>query len=306
MGQLQDGQWTVGASEGLPLAAFLREQLAGESWSAIKALIATGKVSVDGEAERDPARRLLAGETVSLRMASPRERPRGAVRILFEDAHLVIIDKPAGVMSVPFQQGDRGTAMDLIREAWRRQGRSLAPLFVVHRLDKDTSGVMAFAKTRRAERDLGQAFRRRELSRSYACVAHGEVVAQTIESALVADRGDGLRGTGRTGGKVAVTHVRPVRPLAGATLCEVRLGTGRTHQIRIHLAEAGHPLLGERVYIRDFLRQGRTPLPADRLMLHARELGFLHPITGAETAFDAPLPADFARILEDLKPGDSV
>ena len=119
-----------------------------------------------------------------------------------------------------------------------------------------------------------------------------------IESALVADRGDGLRGSARRPGegKRAVTHVTAKQLLAGgrATLCEVRLETGKTHQIRIHLAERGHPLVGERVYIRDFERRaGGTPLPSPRLLLHAATLGFAHPITGARLAFSSEPPPDF-------------
>jgi 23S rRNA pseudouridine1911/1915/1917 synthase len=137
------------------------------------------------------------------------------------------------------------------------------------------------------------------MERMYICVAHGVVQPQTIVSFLIADRGDGLRGstTEPNRGKRAVTHVTVRKALRGATLCEVRLETGKTHQIRIHLAEAGHPLVGEPVYIRDY-RPGL--LTAGRLMLHAATLGFEHPVTGEPVSLSAPLPPDFTAVVDRL------
>jgi 23S rRNA pseudouridine1911/1915/1917 synthase len=247
---------------------------------------------------------VAAGQTVEVRMAAPRRVER-AVRIVFEDAQLVVIDKPSGVSSVPYEAREQGTAIDLVREAWRRMGRpaTAQALFVVHRIDKETSGLLCYAKTKGAERALGLQFRAHTVERLYVCVAHGEVRAARIETELVADRGDGLRGSSRRPGqgKRAVTHVEPARLLRGATLCHVRLETGKTHQIRIHLAESGHPLVGEKVYIRDFLARGHSALPAERLLLHAATLGLRHPTTEASLAFEAPLPADFTGPLAALE-----
>ncbi|HKA89243.1 MAG TPA: RluA family pseudouridine synthase [Haliangiales bacterium] len=290
--------WTVGA--GAALAAFVRAQT-GRPWSEVKRWIETGKVFVDGERAVDAGRRLAAGARVELRMAAPRRREGPEVRIVFEDAHLVVIDKPAGVSSVPYDEKEAGTAMDLVRDAWRRQGKpaTSVPLHVVHRIDKDTSGLLVFAKTKRAETGLAAQLRAHAVARLYVCVAHGDVAAARIESELVDDRGDGLRGSSRRAGqgKRAVTHVAPMRRLRGATLCEVRLETGKTHQIRIHLAEAGHPLVGERVYIRDYA----GPLIASpRLLLHAATLGFAHPVTGTPMSFSSPLPGDFSEVTTRL------
>jgi 23S rRNA pseudouridine1911/1915/1917 synthase len=123
-----------------------------------------------------------------------------------------------------------------------------------------------------------------------------------IASHIVADRGDGIRGSTRHAGQGqhAVTHVEPLRRLPTATLCRVRLETGRTHQIRIHLSERGHPIVGETVYIRDLLRLGKTPISAPRLMLHAALLGFPHPVTGVALEWTAPPPPDFAAVFEAL------
>jgi 23S rRNA pseudouridine1911/1915/1917 synthase len=293
---------TVEGAERPALAGFLRSRLPERTWGEIKRLIAAGRVSVDGEAALDPGQRLSPGSEVRLAPSAPRARPRGEVRIVHDDPHVVVIDKPSGISSVPFERGERGTAMDLVREAWRRMGRPVAPLLVAHRIDKDTSGLLCFAKTNRALLDLQRQFRAHEVERTYLCVAHGDVRSGTIESRLVDDRGDGLRGSARREdeGRLAITHVTPLRHWPSATLCLVRLETGKTHQIRIHLAEAGHPLVGETVYIRDFERAGHEPLARDRLLLHAATLGFRHPTTGEPCAFEAALPADFDAALAHL------
>ncbi len=300
---------------GTALTAFLRAR-AAKPWSTVKEWVASGKVFVDGVRAAKEGSRLRAGQRVEVRMTAPRRKLPGEreVRIVFEDAQVVVIDKPAGVSSVPYQpkaadtaeEGtERDTAMDLVRDAWRKLGKAATatPLHVVHRIDKETSGLLVFAKTKKAETALAAQLRAHTMDRSYLCVAHGEVKADRIESRLVVDRGDGLRGSGRGAtreGKRAITHVNPVRALAGATLCEVRLETGKTHQIRIHLSERGHPLVGEKVYIRDFIRRGHEPIESPRLLLHAATLGFAHPTTGAKVSFEAELPADFREIVRSL------
>jgi 23S rRNA pseudouridine1911/1915/1917 synthase len=293
------------ADEGTTLAAALRRRLSGRSWNDVRELARTGKVRVNGVVALDPAARVGAGARLAIMMNAP--RPRAEVqgfRVAFEDGHLSIIEKPQGVTSVPYERKDTGTALDLIRAHWRRGGRraTATPLYTVHRLDKDTSGLLCFAKTRLAERALHEVFQRHTARREYVAVAHGHVVSQRIESSIVADRGDGIRGRARRPGEGqhAVTHVTAVRNLPDATLIRVRLETGRTHQIRVHLSEAGHPLVGETVYIRDYLRDGRAPLPSPRLMLHAATLGLPHPVTGEAIDLAAEPPPDFIEVLEAL------
>jgi 23S rRNA pseudouridine1911/1915/1917 synthase len=293
---------------GLTLAAVLRRRVPGLAWSRARTLCARGKALVDGRPVTDPATRLGVGQAVVLDEHA-RDPAPPPVRIVFEDAQVVVIDKPAGVSSVPFERRERGTAMDLVRATWRAAGRRATetPLLVVHRLDKDTSGLLLFAKTKRAEAALAAQLRTHSAGRTYLCVAHGHVVEGRLASRLVADRGDGLRGSAhRSGqGKESVTHVRPIEGLRGATLCEVRLETGRTHQIRIHLSEAGHPLVGERVYVRDFERAGHRLIRALRLLLHAATLRFAHPVTGAPIELHAPLPHDFEVEVARLRPTGS-
>jgi 23S rRNA pseudouridine1911/1915/1917 synthase len=174
------------------------------------------------------------------------------------------------------------------------------PLHVVHRIDRATSGLLMFAKTKKAEIGLAAQLRSHAMERQYLCVAHGIVTPRRIESHLVADRGDGLRGstTRLEQGKRAVTHVEVREALRGATLCAVRLETGKTHQIRIHLSESGHPLVGETVYIRDYTG---SLLTSARLMLHAETLGFVHPVTGQRVSLSAPLPPDFTAVVARLR-----
>ena len=192
----------------------------------------------------------------------------------------------------------------------RASGRAASPrrdrprVRLVHRLDRDTSGVMMLAVSVDAERLLVRMFGRHEIHRVYHAIAQGRVEAQTFESCLVRDRGDRRRGSTTLPkvGQRAVTHVRPLEYLDGYTLVECRLETGRTHQIRIHLAEAGHPLCGEKVYNQPLFKKRTVDHSgAQRQALHAAELGFKHPITGQDLIFKTPLPADMAKLLEKLR-----
>jgi len=299
---------TTAGDDGTTVAAALRLRLPGQSWNAVRRLCETGKITVNGERVVDPATRLGPDAEVVLDVAARRLRPNvPGFAIVHEDPHLIVIEKPAGVSSVPFHDKETDTAMDLIRADWRAAGRRATrqPLYIVHRLDKETSGLLCFAKTRAAERGLHDIFQHHRASRFYLAVAEGDVTPGRIESRLVQDRGDGLRGStqdfrDRTA-QHAVTHVEVLERLRGASLCRVRLETGRTHQIRIHLSERGHPIVGDQVYCRDLLRAGRQPLPAERLMLHAAHLGFVHPIDGQRLDFDAAPPAAFQRAVEALR-----
>ena len=251
--------------------------------------------------------------TLPLRPRTPRPRTArlaelGESLIVYADVHVVVVRKPAGIITVPF--GDetpeqRAETLDELVRAVLSQtgigGRDRgAPLGVVQRLDKETSGLLVFARTFAAKKHLGQQLRQRSMHRRYLAVAHGDVRAQTFRTHLVEDRGDRLRGSaeqGRREGQLAITHVEPVERLQGATLVACRLETGRTHQIRIHLSEAGHPLVGERVYIRNY--RG-TPISAPRILLHAAELGFAHPLDERPMRFEDPPPWDFASVLARL------
>ncbi len=295
--------WTVD-QPGVTVAAFIKAQ-ANVPNSVAKRHVESGKVFVDGTCVTKIDHRLTAGQQVELRTNAPRPHDPALEGVLvYDDAHVVVIDKPVDVNSVPYGDERSGTAMDLIRGAWRRQGKQATqvPLHVVHRIDRATSGLLMFAKTKAAEMGLAAQLRSHSMERTYRCVAHGRVESRRIESYLVADRGDGFRGsTSRIEqGKRAVTHVTAERALRNATLCSVRLETGKTHQIRIHLSEAGHPLVGETVYVRDFEEAGGKLLTSPRLMLHAATLGFEHPVTGARVELSSELPSDFTAVVQRL------
>jgi 23S rRNA pseudouridine1911/1915/1917 synthase len=176
----------------------------------------------------------------------------------------------------------------------------------VHRIDKDTSGLVVFARNPRAESHLGRQFRAHTVQRLYLALVRGRARSARIESRLVNDRGDGRRGSTSEpeAGQLAVTHVRVVEELGDYTLVECRLETGRTHQVRIHFGEAGTPLCGERVYDRP---PHSKPLPdgsgARRVALHAAVLGFEHPVTGRRMLWTSPLPTDISEIIARLRRG---
>ncbi|MDB4960678.1 MAG: pseudouridine synthase, RluA family [Myxococcales bacterium] len=295
--------WIV-EEPGVTLAAFVKARTEVPN-SVAKRQIETGKVFVDGVCTTKIDLRLAKGQQVDVRIHErrPLDPEREGV-LVYDDAHVVVIDKPEGVNSVPYEERELGTAMDLIRGAWRRQGKpaTTVPLHVVHRIDRATSGLLMFAKTKKAEQGLAAQLRSHSMERTYICVAHGVVTSRRIESFLVADRGDGMRGstTRLEQGKRAVTHVEARQALRGATLCAVRLETGKTHQIRIHLSEAGHPLVGEQVYIRDYENAGGKLLTSARMLLHAATLGFEHPVTGARVALSSELPPDFVAVVQRL------
>jgi 23S rRNA pseudouridine1911/1915/1917 synthase len=221
------------------------------------------------------------------------------------------------VVTLPDEEHRHGTLLQQAQAALRRREGSAASrgptraLRAVQRLDRDTSGLLVFARTVAAQRHLQRQLAERTLERRYLALVHGHPGPMQIDTFLVRDRGDGLRGSWGTlrhhrgeppaDARPALTVVEPLERLSGAALVECRLRTGRQHQVRIHLAESGHPLLGEQVYVRDFLRDGGAPIPAPRAMLHAAALGFQHPRTGGWLRFEDPPPPDFAALLAALR-----
>ena len=294
------------------LAAVVRERT-GLAWSRAKALCSDGRVTVDGERVRDPAARVGADAVVVIDAHGPKVKKESVLTpaaLVHVDRDVVIVDKPAGLLSVADEEGNRDTLVDRVRMVLRRtHGRDAdGPLGVVHRLDRDTSGLIVFTRNAAALRALGAQFREHEIDRLYHAIVHGHIAAQRVETMLLPDRGDGLRGSfglfRRAKGeppptaRSAVTHLQPLEPLEEAMLVACRLETGRQHQIRIHLAELGHPLLGERVYIRDF--KGAV-IDAPRVMLHARTLGFVHPRSGEAVRFEREAPEDFTAMVAALR-----
>ncbi len=297
---------------GITLAACVREIAPGTSWSKAKELCSGGRVQVNGVPATDPARRMSAGERVEIRTGSQAD---GALShlVVHLDADVVVVRKPAGILTVPFERDDRDTLLALTRVAVRRMDAAKgkersATLRAVQRLDKETSGLVVFARNIPAQRDLQAQLGEHSVLRRYLALVHGAAEDAVYETLFVANRGDGLRGSwgifraprgeSPPEAREAITRVKVEERLQGATKVSCELETGRQHQIRIHLAEAGHPLVGETVYIRDY----RGPLlPAPRPMLHAAVLGFVHPRTAKRVRFEEPPPEDFVAVLARLR-----
>ena len=300
------------AAAGQRIDNYLMRIAKGVPKSHVYRILRSGEVRVNGGRVQQTYR-LNEGDEVRIppiRVAEPARSapaPVGkALPVVYEDDALLVIDKPSGKAV----HGGSGVSYGVI-EQLRRARPEARFLELVHRLDKETSGVMCFARTKTSERALHEVFKRHQAQREYVAVVQGVIGTQTIESELVRDRGDGLRGSARDdtrGGhrQRAVTHIVHAEPLRGRhgmmTRVRLRLETGRTHQIRIHLAEAGHPVVGEAVYIRDLRAEGRTPIPCARLLLHAETLAFTHPLTGEALSYVAEPPPSFVSALAELLP----
>ena len=230
--------------------------------------------------------------------------------ILFSDDAVVVVNKPAGITTVrsaedaeEFGVGKKFLPKTLAELLPVTLGMPDRPVVAVHRLDRDTTGAIVFARNKAVGQKLMAQFRKHTTDRRYIALVRGEPKAGRIESTLVLDRGDGRRGTGEgEEAKKAVTYVKVIEQLGPFSLIECRLETGRTHQVRIHLGEAGTPLCGETVYDRPIHGQ---PLADDsaakRPMLHAASLGFTHPVTNERLTYEVPPPADFAELLAKLR-----
>ncbi|MGH7077496.1 MAG: RluA family pseudouridine synthase [Acetobacteraceae bacterium] len=303
---------------------FLADEIGSLSRSRIKALILGGYARRDGTPLSDPAEPVKPGACYAIDPPPPAPAAPVAqqipLAILFEDPEIIVLDKPAGLVVHPAPGNPDGT---LVNALLAHAGDSLGGIGgvlrpgIVHRLDKDTSGLMVVAKTAAAEAALSAAFRSRTISRTYLAICWGLPAPATgaFSGAIGRDPRNRKRMAVRAGGKPALTRYRMVESFSrAAALLECRLATGRTHQIRVHLAHGGHPLIGDPVYLRHIPGPARH-LPEDarrialdfpRQALHAVRLEFLHPTTGGPLAFEAPLPADFGALLARLREaGDS-
>ena len=311
---------------GKTVLAIMRLAVPGESWSKLRQRLERSKVSVNGVLCLNEARRVEEGDVIELTdrpVATPKPND---VEIVFIDPHVVVVTKPSGMMTHrrpeernwPSEKKALNPTLEesvaalsarrSLASGQRPRGSHLRSpvLRVVHRLDRDTSGLLVLARSDEAEEGLIGQFRRHTAHRVYWTIVHGHPVAETIESNLVRDRGDGRRGSINNPkvGQRAVTHIRPLEDLGNYSLVECQLETGRTNQIRIHLSERGHLVCGDVKYRQPFA----APMIVDRsqaprLALHAAELGFVHPVTGEELSFRMPFPDDLTQFLERLRYG---
>ncbi len=301
------------AQAGSRLDRALADALPLYSRERLKALISTGQVSAGEALVRDPARKVAAGDRFIVAIPAPAEAHNLAqdipLAIAYEDEHLIVIDKPAGLVVHPAAGNPDGTLVNALLHHCAGQLSGIGGVArpgIVHRIDKGTSGLMVAAKTDRAHEGLAAQFAKHSIDRRYRAIVAGRPSPSSgiIDAPLARSSENrqkmAIVGEGR--GKRAVTHFTTLRALREAALVECRLETGRTHQVRVHLASIGHALLGDPVYGRP--RPAHRPLLASlgfaRQALHAAHLGFRHPTTGAAMAFESKNPRDFQELLDAL------
>jgi 23S rRNA pseudouridine1911/1915/1917 synthase len=294
-----------GSDAGQRLDVFLAGA-SGLSRSRVQRLIADGQVLVAGKAQK-PHYRVCAGEGIQLRVppATPLALVPEAIPldILYEDEDLLVLDKPAGMVVHPGAGRATGTLVHaLLSHCGSLPGiGGVERPGIVHRLDRDTSGVLVIAKTEAAHQSLSRQFKARLVKKRYLALVHGEVRQDSgrIDAAIGRQEHDRKRmGVKTQGGREARTAYQVMRRLPSLTVLSLDLETGRTHQIRVHLSHIGHPVVGDPVYggLRERRRAGTTGPRAGRHMLHAWRLGFRHPRSGAWLEFSAPIPEEFLRL----------
>ncbi|MBB3346096.1 MULTISPECIES: RluA family pseudouridine synthase [unclassified Sphingomonas] len=299
------------SSDGWRLDRALAEAVPTLSRERLKVLINAGQVTQDGAAVRDPSRKSRAGDAYAVAVPAPAPAHNEAQNIplvvAYEDDHLIVVDKPAGLVVHPAAGNLDGT---LVNALLHHCGGSLSGIGgvarpgIVHRIDKDTSGLMVAAKTDRAHEGLAKQFAAHTIDRRYRAIVNGRPMpaAGSVDAPLARSAANRKKVAIVAGGKRAVTHYSLLQPLRDAALVECRLETGRTHQVRVHMASLGHALLGDPVY-------GRTKpahrgvietLGFRRQALHAARLGFIHPITGDALSFDSAMPRDMQELFSQL------
>ena len=299
------------AADGWRLDRALADAVPTLSRERVKALISTGAVTGPAGLVRDPAKKAIGGGAYTLAVPDPAPAHNVAQAIelvvAYEDEHLIVIDKPAGLVVHPAAGNADGT---LVNALLHHCGGSLSGIGgvarpgIVHRIDKDTSGLMVAAKTDRAHVGLARQFAAHSIDRRYKAIVGGRPMptAGKVDAPLARSPANRKKVAIVSGGKRAVTHYSTIRLLKDAALVECRLETGRTHQVRVHMASIGHALLGDPVYGRT--KAAHRPILETmgftRQALHAARLGFIHPITSNALAFDSEMPADMQELFTTL------
>lgn len=294
---------------GLRLDQALVKLLPEYSRSRLQAWVSGELVKVDG-ATAMPKYKVWGGETITVMpQSAPSEQPYWAediaLNILFEDDSILVINKPDGLVVHPGSGNWQGTMLNaLLHHAPQLAGVPRAG--IVHRLDKDTSGLLVVAKTLVAQTSLVRQLQARTMQREYYALVYGGVErAGTVDAAIDRHPRQRTKMAVTEGGRPAITHYRIVEQFTGCTLLRCKLETGRTHQIRVHMAHIKHPLVGDTLYIRGAqkcppaLRAMLLAFP--RQALHAAQLGLEHPVSGEWVEWQAPLPADFTQLLKNIK-----
>jgi 23S rRNA pseudouridine1911/1915/1917 synthase len=271
-------------------------QTFGLSRRAAREAVRSGRIDVDGAPCDEPGKETTPGAALGFHPDRPlRRRVRTRLAVLYEDDDVLIVDKPAGLLTVPTEEREKDTLWSRALHYLQHRYGGRPHAGIVHRLDKDTSGALVFARNRAALHELQDRFRTHAIDREYVALVEGAPKDSGTFDADLVREGGLRRSVARPGqeGRRAVTRYRTLERFGTASLVSVRPETGRTHQIRVHFSAAGHPVLGDRVY-------GNAKL-APRQMLHARRLGFPHPRTGEQVSAQSPLPEDFEKALSALR-----
>lgn len=277
-------------TEPIELLPFLLQILSKQSRNSVKSILTRGQVTVDGKAITKHNHPLEPGQSVGIlaNKEALKKTSLSGLKILFEDAAIIVINKEAGLLSMATDDPKEPTAYRQLSQYVKEENKANR-IFVVHRLDRDTSGVMLFAKTEELKETLQNDWKNIVKERIYTALVEGEIKkdAGTISSWLTESKAMKVHSSPKdNGGKHAVTHYRKVRGNRNYTLLEVELETGRKNQIRVHMESLGHPVAGDKKY-------GARTNPLKRLGLHASTLAFIHPATGELVRFSAPVPKSF-------------
>ena len=286
------------AEQATTLLEFLQSKMGGMAKTSIKQLLSQRRISVNGAIQTRHDIPLHPGDTVlvgsgrgNIRLTHPK------LRIVFEDDHLIIVEKQVGLLTVPTFAGSTETTAFSILKAYVRRQNPRAGIYTVHRLDRETSGLLVFAKTPELQHYMRTYWRQLVTKRTYVAVAEGIFKQKEgkITTWLTEDKRNAIVYSSPVddGGDIAITNYKVIRENAdrNLSLVELNLETGRTNQIRVHLASVGHPVTGDRKY-----GHGNEFSPADRLCLHARILEFIHPATEQTVRFETPVPKEFNRL----------
>lgn len=265
----------------------------GASMRTLRQMLSQGRVHLNGQICKIGQHQARSGDVIEIGAAIPEPKLLHGVQLLYEDSYLIVIHKPAGLLSVATPHEGTRTAYAYLRN-YVREHDSRQRLFIVHRLDKFVSGLLVFAKSEAIKAKLQALFQKHDIQRKYWAIVEGSVAQSqgTIRSYLAEDRSRRMHSTpNRDSGKHAITHYRILRRLSNLTVMEITLETGRKNQIRAHLSEMGHPIVGDRSY-------GSTIDPLGRLGLHAFCLGFVHPVRGKPLLFTTDPPMEFLRYIK--------
>jgi len=294
----------------LRLDKALKAAYADLSWRQIREAIEKGQVTIDGRVQKDPAFDVYRAAAIDLNRNRPAQsRIRADFEILHEDDDVIVINKPAGLLSIPSSPDAASfedTVLHRVREYMRLKRGHKTYVGMLHRLDRDTSGSLAVALSKDAHAAGRELFKKHRFDRQYLALVQGVPAnaSGTIEARISSGYRDGRRKLvgADASGLDAKTDYKVRERFRDAALLELRLHTGRQHQIRLHLEKLGHPLLGERVYAGDSSPKSQAPSPqANRNMLHAWRLAFPHPLNGTRISVEADPPADFQKLLARLR-----